>query len=122
MPGGLKKMPKTEKADEVRDRLDRLRQAVKDARDEKVRLEERASAKAEEREKILAELTEMGVAEGDLDSTIAKLSKKLDDELNKAEQIVSAAEPTDPIAAAAAAGEFTEDDSAGGGDDEFDEF
>lgn len=92
----------------TQERLETLRESVKQARDEKVRLEERAAAKAEEREKILSELKEMGIAEGELDSAIAKLSKRLDEELTKAEQIAAAADAADPVAAAAAAGgEFT---------------
>jgi len=102
----------------VQERLDALRQAVKDARDEKVRLEERSKAKGDERSKILAELKKMGVAESDLDSTIERLAKKLDEELLAAEGIVAAAECADPIAAAEEAGgefaqaQFGEDDGA----------
>lgn len=92
----------------TQERLETLRESVKQARDEKVRLEERAAAKAEEREKILSELKELGIAEGELDSAIVKLSKRLDEELTKAEQIAAAADAADPVAAAAAAGgEFT---------------
>ena len=112
---------------DVQERLEALRQAVKDARDEKVRLEERAKAKAEERSRILAELQKMGVAEADLDSTIEKLARKLDEELRAAERIVAAAECADPIAAAAEAGgefaqaQFAEDEPIDGLDDDDDE-
>lgn len=99
-------MPKTSETTKVR--LDRLQKAVKDARDEKVRLEERSKAKSEERAGILAELKELGVSEKALDSTIEKLSKKLDSELTKAEQILSVVESGDPISAAEE--EFTQGD------------
>jgi len=111
---------------DVQERLNALRQAVKDARDEKVRLEERSKAKEEEKSRILAELQKMGVAESDLDSTIEKLSRKLDEELHAAERIVAAAECADPIAAAEEAGgeftqaQFAEDDHIDGLDDDDD--
>jgi chromosome segregation ATPase len=121
-------MPKSDKKDGVQERLEALRQAVKDARDEKVRLEERAKAKAEERSRILAELQKLGVAESDLDSTIEKLARKLDEELHAAERIVAAAECADPIVAAEeAGGEFTQaqfaedDDHIDGLDDDDDD-
>jgi len=91
------------------ERLEKLREAVKSARDEKVRLDERLKAKAEERAAILAELEEAGVSEGELESTIAKLSQKLEAELTKAEQVIASAEVTDPVTAAAEdGGEFTQ--------------
>jgi len=92
-------------------RLDKLQKAVKDARDEKVRLEERSKAKSEEKAGILAELKELGVSEKTLDSTIEKLSKKLESELAKAEKILLVAELGDPVSAAAEGGEFTQGDS-----------
>lgn len=94
--------------DDTHERLEKLREAVKNARDEKVRLDERIKAKTEERTTILAELEEAGVSEDKLDLTIEKLSKKLDGELSKAEQIIAFAEAPDPLAAAEeAGGEFT---------------
>ncbi len=104
------------KASETKARLDKLQKAVKDARDEKVRLEERSKAKSEERAGILAELKELGVSEKTLGSTIEKLSKKLDSELAKAEQILSVVESGDPISAAAG-GEFTQGDAVDDDDD-----
>jgi len=98
-------------------RLDKLQRAVKDARDEKVRLEERSKAKSEERAGILAELKELGVSEKTLGSTIEKLSKKLDSELAKAEQILSVVGSGDPISAAAEGGEFTHGDTIDDDDD-----
>jgi len=102
------------------ERLEKLREAVKSARDEKVRLEERIKAKAEERDAILAELGEAGVSEDELEATIAKLSKKLEAELGKAEQIIASAEAPDPVAAAdEAGGEFTANEFAAGEGEEF---
>jgi len=99
-----------ETGEDTLERLERLREAVKNARDEKVRLDERLKAKAEERAAILAELKEAGVSEGELESTITKLSQKLEAELTKAEQVIASAEVMDPVAAAAAedGGEFTQ--------------
>ena len=105
-------MPKTSETTKVR--LDKLQKAVKDARDEKVRLEERSKAKSEEKAGILAELKELGVSEKTLDSTIEKLSKKLDSELVKAEQILLVVESGDPISAEE---EFTQGDVADDDDD-----
>ncbi len=100
-----------EKRETTKVRLERLQTAVKNARDEKVRLEERFKAKSEERAGILAELKELGVSEKTLGSTIEKLSKKLDSELSKAEQILSVVESGDPISVAAEdGGEFTQGD------------
>jgi chromosome segregation ATPase len=93
---------------DTKERLEKLQQAVKTARDEKVRLEERAKAKSEERASILAELKELGVSEKELDATIEKLAKKLDTELAKAEQILSVVESDDPVSAAGKEGEFTQ--------------
>ncbi len=107
-------MPKANETTKVR--LERLQKAVKDARDEKVRLEERSKAKSEERSGILAELKELGVSEKALDSTIERLSKKLDSELTKAEQILSVVESGDPISVAAD-GEFTQGDAVDDDDD-----
>lgn len=109
-------MPKTRETTKVR--LERLQKAVKDARDEKVRLEERFKAKSEEKAGILAELKELGVSEKALDPTIEKLSKKLDSELAKAEQILSVVEAGDPISAAAEGGEFTQGDADDDDDDD----
>lgn len=108
-----------EKRETVKVRLERLQKAVKDARDEKVRLEERSKAKSEERAGILAELKELGVSEKTLDLTIEKLSKKLDSELAKAEQILSVAESGDPISVAVEeGGEFTQQGDIDDDDDD----
>lgn len=80
---------------DAKERLDTLRRKVTVARDEKVRLEERRKAKDEERKQILAKLKELGVKEDDLDDTIAKLTKKRDSELDKAEAIINDIELSD---------------------------
>ena len=80
---------------DAKERLDILRQKVSAARDEKVRLEERRKAKDAERKQILAGLKELGVKEDDLDGTIAKLTRKRDLELDKAEAIINDIELSD---------------------------
>ncbi|MCH7984674.1 MAG: hypothetical protein IIC28_11970 [Chloroflexi bacterium] len=80
---------------DAKERLDTLRQKVATARDEKVRLEERRKAKDAERKQILTGLKELGVEEGDLDDTIAKLTRKRDSELDKAETIINDIELSD---------------------------
>ena len=80
---------------DAKERLDTLRQKVSAARDEKVRLEERRKAKDAERKTILAGLKDMGVGEDDLDDTIAKLTRKRDSELDKAEVIINDIELSD---------------------------
>lgn len=100
-------MANTQQVD-VKERLDKLRRAVSEAKDEKVRLEERFKSKTEEKKRLLGELKKLGVTEDDLDETIKKLTKKRDDALGKAEAIIGNLEATDPIAASDD-GEFTED-------------
>ena len=80
---------------DAKERLDILRQKVSAARDEKVRLEERRKAKDAERKQILAGLKELSVKEDDLDDTIAKLTRKRDSELDKAEAIINDIELSD---------------------------
>lgn len=66
----------------------KIEKQVETNKTEKVRLEERLKGLQEERNKLISELTKLGVKEEDLENTIAQLEKEITEELARCQNLL----------------------------------